>query len=193
MILSRRERLIMAATLIAGVALVLDRYAVTPLLDARDAAEAQKQGLLDEMDRARGLLAHERRLSPEWRAMTAAGLRRDPTEAESQVLHAVGDWAREAGLRLSSLKPDRVPAKKHLQEINFQATGTGSMNAVARFLWRVETAGIPIRLKELQLGSRKEGTDDLTLQLRLSTIYQAGQPAAPSEADVPGQTTGGDE
>jgi Tfp pilus assembly protein PilO len=193
MILSRRERLIIAATLIAVAALVLDRYAVTPLLDARDAAEVQKQGLLDEMDRGRTMLASEREIGPKWQKMVAAGLRRDPTEAESQVLHAVGDWAMEAGLRLSSLKPDRAPEKKHLQEINFQATGTGSMNAVSRFLWRVETAGIPIRVKELQLGSRKEGTDDLTLQLRLSTIYQAGRPAAPSEAGVPGHTTGGDE
>ena len=191
MILSRRERLLIAATLIAVAALVLVRYAVTPLLDARDAAEARKQGLLDEMDRARGLLAHERRLSPEWRAMTAAGLRRDPTEAESQVLHAVGDWAMEAGLRLSSLKPERVSEKKHLQEINFQATGTGSMNAVARFLWRVETAGIPIRLKELQLGSRKEGTDDLTLQLRLSTLYQATPPPAPTSGAAAASSTGG--
>ena len=193
MILSRRERLIIAATLIAVAALVLDRYAVTPLLDARDAAEVQKQSLLDEMDRGQAMLASEREIGSKWQKMVAAGLKQDPTEAESQVLHAVGDWAMEAGLRLSSLKPDRVPEKKHLQEINFQATGTGSMNAVARFLWRVETAGIPIRLKELQLGSRKEGTDDLTLQLRLSTIYQAGQPAAPSEAGVPGHTTGGDE
>ena len=191
MILSRRERLIIAATLIAVMALVLDRYVVTPLWDARNAAEAQKQGLLDEMDRARGLLEHERRISPEWRAMTAAGLRRDPTEAESQVLHAVGDWAMEAGLRLSSMKPERVPEKKHHQEITFQTTGTGSMNAVARFLWRVETAGIPIRVKELQLGSRKEGTDDLTLQLRLSTLYQATPPPALTSGAAAASSTGG--
>ena len=191
MILSRRERLIIAATLIVVAALVLDRYAVTPFLDARDAAEAQKQGLLDEMDRGRATLASEREIGPKWQKMVAAGLRRDPTEAESQVLHAVGDWATEAGLRLSSLKPERVPEKQHLQEINFQATGTGSMNAIARFLWRVETAGMPIRVKELQLGSRKEGTDDLTLQLRLSTLYQATPPPAPTSGAAAASSTGG--
>jgi Tfp pilus assembly protein PilO len=191
MILSRRERLIIAATLIVVAMLVLDRYAVTPLLNARDAADAQKQGLLDEMDRGRATLASEREIDPKWQKMVAAGLKQDPTEAESQVLHAVGDWATEAGLRLSSMKPERVPEKKHLQEITFQATGTGSMNAVARFLWRVETAGIPIRLKELQLGSRKEGTDDLTLQLRLSTLYQAATPPAPTSGAAAASSTGG--
>jgi len=190
MILSKRERLIIAATLIVVAALVLDRYAVTPLLDARDAAEAQKQGLLDEMDRGRAMLESEREIGPRWQKMVAAGLRRDPTEAESQVLHAVGDWATEAGLRLSSMKPDRLSEKQPLQEINFQATGTGSMNAIARFLWRVETAGIPIRLKELQLGSRKEGTDDLTLQLRLSTLYQATPSPAPTSGAAAARSTG---
>jgi len=64
------------------------------------------------------------------------------------------------------------------------------MNAIARFLWRVETAGIPIRLKELQLGSRKEGTDDLTLQLRLSTLYQATPSPAPTSGAAAARSTG---
>ena len=69
-----------------------------------------------------------------------------------------------------------------------QAAGTGSMNAVSRFLWRVETAGIPLRVKEMQLGSRKEGADDLTVQLRLSTIYAPGaRPAATQMADASGE------
>jgi len=122
--------------------------------------------------------------------MIAGGLKRDPAEAESQILQAVGDWARDAGLKMSSVKPERMPDKRSLQEISFQAAGTGPMNAVARFLWRLETSKVPIRIKELQLGSRKEGTDDLTLQLRLSTLYQAPEPPAPSPADAPAESTG---
>jgi hypothetical protein len=191
MILSRREQIIIAATLFVVAALALDWYVITPLGKWQAAAESQKQSMLDEMERARSLLANERRISPKWREMTAAGLKRDPTEAESQVLHAVGDWAKEAGLRLSSLKPERVPEKKRLQEITFQAAGTGTMYAVSRFLWRVETAKVPIRVKEMQLGSRKEGADDLTLTLRLSTLYQAPQPILPTEAAAPAPAEGG--
>jgi hypothetical protein len=82
------------------------------------------------------------------------------------------------------MKPERLPDKRSLQEISFRAAGTGSMSAVSRFLWRLEASKVTIRVKELQLGSRKEGTDDLTLQLRLSTLYQAPEPPAPPAPDA---------
>ena len=193
MILSKRERFIIAATLIVVAAAVLYLYVLTPLNDSRKALEGRKEGLLNDLEQARTLLARKREIEPKWKQMTATGLKRDPTEAESLILHAVQDWAREAGLKLASLKPERLLEKKSLQEIAFKATGTGSMNAVTKFLWQLETAKVPVRVKELQLGTRKEGTDDLTLQLRLSTLYQAVQPPATSEVAAATATTGGDE
>jgi len=193
MILSKRERFIIAATLIVVAAAVLYLYVLTPLDDSRKALEDRKEGLLNELERARTLLARKREIEPKWKQMTAGGLKSDPTEAESLILHAVQDWAREAGLKLASLKPERLLEKKSLHEISFKATGTGSMNAVTKFLWQLETAKVPVRVKDLQLGTRKEGTDDLTLQLRLSTLYQLVQPPAPSDAGTPAATTGEDE
>ena len=193
MILSKRERFIIAATLIVVAAAVLYLYVLTPLDDSRKALEGRKEGLLNELERARTLLARNREIEPKWKQMTATGLKRDPTEAESLILHAVQDWAREAGLKLASLKPERLLEKKSLQEIAFKATGTGSMNAVTKFLWQLETAKVPVRVRELQLGTRKEGTDDLTLQLRLSTLYQPVQPPATSEVAAATATTGEDE
>jgi hypothetical protein len=190
MFLSKRERFIIAAAVIVVALLVLDRYVVSPLLECCDRAAARKEGVLADIQRGQDLLARKREIGPKWREMIAGGLKRDPAEAESQILHAVGDWARDAGLKMSSVKPERMPDKRSLQEISFQAAGTGPMNAVARFLWRLETSKVPIRIKELQLGSRKEGTDDLTLQLRLSTLYQAPEPPAPSPAVALAESTG---
>jgi hypothetical protein len=190
MILSKREQFIIAATVIVVAAVVLYNYVLTPLLDCCDEVAAQKQMKLAEMERGRELLDRRRQIAPKWNEMTASGLKRDPAEAVSQILHAVQDWSKEAGLKLASVKPERLPEKKTLQEIAFQATGTGSMNAVSRFLWRLETAKVPIRVKELQLGTRKEGADDLTLQLRLSTLYIAPPPPASAGAAAPAGSTG---
>lgn len=190
MIISGRERLIILAAASVVAILLLDRYVITPLDEYRDALDVRKQRLLGDMDRAQALLEHKRKLAPKWREMIAGGLKGDPSEAESQVLHLVQDWSQEAGLKLTSLKPDRLIEKRNLQEISFQAAGTGSMKAVSRFLWRLETAKAPIRVKEMQLGARKEGSDDLTLQLRLSTLYQAAQPPAPSGTGAPSDSKG---
>ena len=67
-----------------------------------------------------------------------------------------------------------------MREITFQAAGTGPMSAVARFLWRMETAPFPLRVEELQVGARREGTDDLSLQLRVSTLYLAAEQQRPA-------------
>ena len=191
MVLSKRERLIILVTAIVVALLVLDRYVVTPLWDEQAVREAQKQVLLAEMERARAVLARKHQTQPKWKEMLAAGLQADPTEAESQILHAVRNWSAECGLRLSSVKPERLPDKTSLREIAFQAVGTGPMSAVSRFLWRLETAKIPVRIKELQVGARKEGTDDLTLQVRLSTLYLPAERPVATVPAAPARPTGG--
>ena len=171
MVLSKRERYIVAATIIAVSILVLDRYVLTPFLDHRAQIGAERQNLLREMERAMNQFARRRQMQQEWKEMLEAGLRRDASEAESQVLHAVRNWSQESGFSLSSVKPERIVQEGELQEITFQAAGTGSMRSVALFLWQLETAPLPLKVKELQLGSRKEGADDLSLQLRISALY----------------------
>lgn len=171
MVFSKRERIFIAVTVLALALLGLDRYALAPLLDRYGQAKVRRDSVEAEMAQARILLKRGKLLASRWRQMTSHGLTRDAAEAESQALHAIRDWAVEAGLVLSSLRPERSREVAELREITVHAAGTGSMRAVSRFLWLAETREIPIKVKMLQLGARKEGTDSLTLQLRLSTLY----------------------
>ena len=170
MVLSKRERYIALATVIAVAILALDRLVLTPLQERRAAVQGEEQRVLADLERARVLFARKKRLWPKWQEMLDAGLKSGPEEAVSRVLHAVRNWSQEAGFTLSSLRPERATPKGELQEIIFQASGTGPMRGVARFLWRLESSSLPIRITDLQLGTRKEGTDDLSLQLRISAL-----------------------
>lgn len=191
MVLSRRERYIFIGTLLALGLLALDRLALSPLLEHRSAIEAQRASLSVELARARTLMTRHSDMDPRWREMVRAGMKSDPAEAESQVLHAVRDWAEEAGLALSLLKPDRLPEKTRLPEIVFQAAGTGNMRGVARLLWRIQTAPIPIKAIETQISARKDGLDDLSFQLRISTVYAPPPPATVAAANPRPGTFGG--
>ena len=113
--------------------------------------------------------------------MLKSGLKSDAASAESAVLNALRDWAEESGLILSSLKPERSSKRGQLQEITFQAVCTGSMDGVSKFLWRVEDAALPIKISDLQLSARKEGSDDLTLQIRVAALCLAPLSAKPSQ------------
>jgi len=184
MAFTKRERLILLVMVAVLGALVLDRFALTPLLDRRQEVQTRRDALLSEMARAESLLHRRRVIGPRWRRMMAEGMKRDPGEAESQVLRAIGAWADEARLDLVSLRPERSDEETLLPEIEFRATGTGSMAAVSRFLWRLETAAIPLRVKALELASRREGTDNLSIQLKVSTLYLPGQPETKGESEA---------
>jgi hypothetical protein len=172
MVLSKRERyIVFGAALVLG-GLALDRVVLGPLLEGWSATEVQRQALLAEMNRATATLRHSKELAPKWRAMVRSGIRDDPAEAESQALHAIRNWTEESGVALSLLKPDRLTERTRLPEISFQASCNGSMDSISKLLWRVRNATIPVRITELQLATRKEGTDDLSIQLRLSTVYR---------------------
>jgi Tfp pilus assembly protein PilO len=191
MTFSKRERIILIATLVVLGALALDWFALTPLLERIDEVETQRNLLLNRMTKAETVLNRRRVLAPRWRRMVAGSLKNDPGEAESQVLHAIGAWAERAGLNLTSVRPDRSAEETPLPEIDFRAAGTGSMSAVSRFLHGMQTGDIPVRVKNLQLSSRKEGTDSLSLQVTFSTLYVPPDPASASGGNGAAASAGG--
>lgn len=171
MVVSKRERIVIITAAVAIAALGLDRFVLDPLLEGRSQAQSDMESTTADIGRASATLQREHDLAAKWHSMLDAGIKSQPAEAESQVLHAVRDWAEECGVTLSLLKPDRSKDKTLMPKVTLQASGTGSMEAIAKLLWQVQNAKIPLRITDLQLASRKEGADDLNIQLRLSTIY----------------------
>lgn len=176
MVLSKRERYVVVATLISLTILLFDRVILGQIQQRRAAREMERRRILGELERARVTFARKKQLMQRWQQMLDAGMRFGPAQAESHILHAIRNWSQESGLSLSSLRPERAAQKGDLREITFQASATGRLNAVVGFLSRLESSPIPIKVVELQLGTRKEGTDDLSLQLRISALSQAAEP-----------------
>lgn len=173
MVLTKRERYIFIATAALVGVLGLNYVAVTPLLAQREELgnkieSAQRQASTDRL-----LLERSSQMSRKWSDIAKGPLKRDASEAESQVLHSVRDWAQDAGMSLSSLKPDRTEREKDFYRVTLRATGTGGMAQIGNFLYRIQTATIPVKVVDLQISTRKEGADDLSIQLGISTIYFA--------------------
>ncbi len=182
MILSKRERYIALATLLVFGVLGLDRLVLTPVRGRRQAMLEQRQQVVAQLERARALFDERHRVTEEWEAMLAAGLAQSSTEVESRLLHAVRDWAEQSGLTLTSVRPERAREVGGLQELTFHTSGEGGMSAVAGFLWRLETSPFPVRPAELQVAARKEGEDELSVQVRISALCQ---PSAAEQSGTP--------
>jgi hypothetical protein len=59
------------------------------------------------------------------------------------------------------------------------------MEGVAKFLWKMQSASFPVKVMEAQLGSRTDGTNDLALQVKISTLYLAPEQRV-AKAEKPG-------
>jgi hypothetical protein len=191
MVLSKRERIILIVAVVAVGALVLNFFVVEPAGNQLEQVENRRLQLEAEFNEAQSLFERQRLLGPKWKAMLSEGLRSD-AEAETRVARALDEWAADARLTLSSVRPERVASDKGLKEMTFVVAGSGRLDAVAWFLHQVETAALPLKVTNMQLGSSSESGDSMSLQLRLSALYlgveskpseQEEQPTQSSEAD----------
>jgi hypothetical protein len=195
--LSKRERYIFIGTAVVLVLLILDQFVYNPLSDRLAQAQESRDKSREALRAINSELEKQTQLAPKWRQMLDSGLKSDPEEAESQVMHALHEWAQDCHVKLTKIGPDRrqetasnAPGKKRLPEISFQVTGEGNMESLARLLWRMQSATMPIRVTSVKANASKEGIDYLSFKLDLSTIYapsprSTAQPAPTSQPAPP--------
>lgn len=170
MVLSSREKYIAIGTAAAVAILVLDQLALSPYLARRTAINTERAQVMEDLNKANDLFTRQRKLRNVWANIEKGGLKVDSSAAESQALQAVLDWAQSAGVELAAIKPERSTQEKWFQVIRFHVTANGPMASISRLLWSLETAAIPVRVNDVQIIPRREGTDDLTVQLGVSTL-----------------------
>jgi hypothetical protein len=171
MALSHRERLIAIGVGAAALLYVGNKYALEPYAQARDQINAELSTTAAKNTEAINLLKRKKHLEDQERAMLSGGLKTEQSAAQFQVFDAVADWAKEAGVKLTSRTPQPETRNDRTQINRLHALGTCSTAAAAKLLWRVETASIPLKVDELTLTSLKPGNDDLQITLVVSTIW----------------------
>jgi hypothetical protein len=181
--LSKRERIILIVTAVVLGALVVDKVIFGPVKGRLDEMKVQRDLLVAEVAEAQSLFERQRLLAPRYKTMLSDGFRND-TEAESRVLRALREWSNATGVILSSVKPERVASDQGLKEMTFAVAGRGTLRSVAQLLYQIETAALPIKIKDMQLGLAAEGTDSMSLDLGLSALYLETEPEA-SEPEQP--------
>lgn len=169
-----RERLLL---LLAGACialLVLDRLVLTPLLRRwQDRAEEVRR-LRASIAQGNGIISQEARWL-RWRdAAEGRLLPGEPAAAESLLLTQVDAWARQSGLTVKTLRPrwQEVKGQGSLPEL--QVAGTGTLSAVVRFLYQVETSPLALAVEHLELASGGKDESALRVDMRISGLLHEG-------------------
>jgi len=185
--LSKREQTIALVTIVAVLLGLGYWYIFIPYQDARTALRKDNAETMMEVTKARHLFDDQKAAIRKWKQMTDLGLGTDASAADSTILHSILDFAQNAGLNLS-IKPDRVDQEKQFKKISYRATGNGSLAAITNFLWQVRNSPSPARVTDLTITNRKEGSDELTLTVDISTLVLVADakdaaPSTPAAAD----------
>lgn len=183
MALTQRERYIVIGVGSVLGLFLLDYFAFGPWSEKHESLIKAQQVTQEKLDDAKKLFRKHSAAQKVMNSMVADGLKSDKSEAEYQIVSSVRQWAQESGLVPASIKPDPATSdNKNFVKVNVRFTATGSTASVSRMLHRLETAKLPVRVTEVQISSRREGTDDLQLVMTVTTICPVPD-AAPKKDD----------
>jgi hypothetical protein len=168
MVLSKREQIIAVVTLVIVGLLIGDKLVFTPVLGKLKALEDERADLKLKLDTANILFMKQKKMQAQWKQLTADFPNEQQTQ--SKVSNSLNQWSEKWGLKLSSTRPERVPNEKGLQEMLFAYSGTGTMGAVASFIWEIETSPLPLKITSMQLSSPDAG-EQMQVTLNVSAVY----------------------
>ena len=172
MVMSQRERYIVIGTVGVVALFALDYLFLSPLFERYRALDDQINADVVQVEHNNKVFKRAKEAKEKWAEMTVGALKADASTTESQLIDSIGQWAQDARMSVS-YKPERTEKQKEFVKVTYRATCNGSMSQLRTFLLHVQRANIPIRMVDLQVSSRPEGTDSLQITMGIQTIYLA--------------------
>ena len=183
--MSAKQRTVLLG-IAAGICLfglVADRLVLTPL--ARGWRERARR--IRELElivrKGQALLAKEALWEQRLSELEAQELPEDGSAAESLLLSALDDWARESGFHLTSLRPRWTEERGQGRRLELRASGTGRMTAIVDFFFELESSRLALLVEDLELSPRK-GTDGMLLVSFRVTGLVGSSPASEEKDGV---------
>jgi Tfp pilus assembly protein PilO len=166
-----RQKLLMILAGGAVLLLVLDSLVVTPLTKTWQARTAEIAKLQKNVTEGRSLIARADRTKALWAEMETQALPADRAKAEQDLITAFDRWGRSNSVELGSIKPQwKRGATNRYSQLECRVDATGSLATLSRFLYEVEKSPLALRVDSVELTSRDEQGQKLTLGLLVSGL-----------------------
>ncbi len=119
----------------------------------------------------RSLVARGPHLHEVWSGMRTEALPRDQAQAEHDVIFALENWSRVSGVELGAVRPQwKQGATQDYSLLECRLDATGSLAALSRFLFELGKAPLALRVEAVELTSRDETGQRLTLGLTVTGL-----------------------
>jgi len=174
-VLSQRERYIAIGLGAVLVLVALWLWVFSPLESWREQIDKDREAQNKLQHDDERLFADQKRLQKVWQDMQQGGLMDNPYDAQTQLHQAVTDWAIQSGVNVSNQtnEPPQAVAgdqKSGFVQAGIKVTSAGTTSGIAKLIYQIEVAKIPTRVHQITISSKKEGADDLQLDMNLTTL-----------------------
>lgn len=165
-----RQSLLLLAALLAFGLLVSDKLIFSPLARVWKQRSARIASLEKSINNGALLLERAGSIEERWKMMKEGALPANSSEAESQVFQSVERWKQASRISFTGFTPQRRRASEDHTALEYRADGFGDLQAISQFIYGLERDPLPLRVEDLQITSRDDLGQQLTIQVRFSGL-----------------------
>ena len=168
--IKNRQQILTIAAVAVVALFASDKLLITPLTRSWKERTARIVELRKSVSQGKLLLERERSIRDRWETMRTNTLPSNLSVAESKVLKAFDRWSQESRISISSKKLEWKRAGDDYMTLECRADALGSMSALTRFLYEVEKDPLALRIETVDIMSRDNNGQQLSLALQLSGL-----------------------
>ncbi|HEY2951744.1 MAG TPA: hypothetical protein VGK40_04125 [Verrucomicrobiae bacterium] len=162
---------VLALIAIAAAALLLgDKFVLSPLTRSWTDRAARIVEMKKSVSQGALLRSRERAIRERWESMRTNTLPNNMSAAENEVLRAFDRWSQDSRVSITSLKPQWKHTGEDYATVEYRADASGSIQALARFLFNVEKDPLALKVETVEITSRDNDGQQLALVLQVSGL-----------------------
>jgi Tfp pilus assembly protein PilO len=170
----RQKLLIVLVAVLAGV-LIGDRLIYTPLTNLWQSRQQEIKRLRTQVTEGSALLRRESVIRDRWDNMRTNTLPNNQSLAQEQMLKAFQNWAQESGVSLNALTPQWKTDSDDYQTLVCRVDASGTLWMLSRFLYDIEKGPLGLKLESVDVSSRDNTGQQLSLGLQVSGLVLTPQ------------------
>jgi Tfp pilus assembly protein PilO len=147
-----------------------DKLVLTPLTKSWKQRVTQIADLRKSVNQGTSLLERRTAIRSRWQMMRTNTLPAESSVAENQVLRAFDRWSQDSRISITSIKPQWKHNADDYVTLECRVDAYGSLATLTRFLYDVEKDPLALRVEAVEITSRDNDGQQLSLALQVSGL-----------------------
>ena len=165
-----RQKLLTIVAIVAVALLAIDKIVLPPLEGLWKSRSARIADLRARVNEGTQLLRREQYVRARWSEMETNTLPNNASLAEQQLLSGFDRWSRESGVSVNSVMPQWKQDADDFKTLECRVDVSGNLNTLSRFLYNLERDPMAVKMQSVELSSRDNEGQQLTLGLQVSAL-----------------------